>query len=75
MVYASCLTDEDDNLIESWESFLLNRTRPKPDTYYFKTGALLKEYCQKLIDSGQTVNGEYYASVSYNFMVKDGIKV
>lgn len=78
-VYASCLTDDDDNLIEIREkySFSADKTKAKhsPGNYYFKTGAYLKKYCQKLIDSGQSINGEFYASMPYNFMVQDGLKV
>lgn len=78
-VYASCMTDEEDNLIEIREkySFEEDKTKAKhsPGTYYFRTGALLKEYCTKLVKSGETLNGEYYASLPYNFMVKDGKKV
>lgn len=78
-VYASCLTDKDDNLIEIKEKFSFEKDKTKakhsPGVYYFKTGAYLKKYCQKLIDSGQEINGEYYASLPYNFMLKDGLKV
>lgn len=78
-LYASCKTDEDDNLIEIREkySFEEDKTKAKhsPGNYYFKTGALLKKYCQKLVDSGKTLKGEYYASLPYNNMVKDGLKV
>ena len=77
--YASCLTDEDDNLIEIREkySFEADKTKAKhsPGNYYFKNGAYLKKYCQALVDSGEVLNGEYYASMPYNFMVKDGLKV
>lgn len=77
--YASCLTDENDNLIEIREkySFETDKTKAKhsPGSYYFKSGACLKKYCQKLVDSGQEINGEYYASMVYNFMVEDGLKV
>lgn len=77
--YASCLTDEEDNLIEIREkySFEEDKTKAKhsPGNYYFKNGACLKKYCQKLVDSGEVLNGEYYASMPYNFMVKDGLKV
>lgn len=77
--YASCLTDKDDNLIEIREkySYEQNKMRAKhsPGVYYFRTGKILKKYCQKLIDSKQTLNGEYYASLPYNFMVKDNLKV
>lgn len=78
-LYASCLTDEEDNLIEIREkySFEVDKTRGKhsPGTYYFKAGALLKKYCQSLVDLGETINGEYYASMPYNFMVRDDLKV
>lgn len=78
-IYASCLTDKDGNLIEIKEkySFEKDKTKAKhsPGTYYFKSGMLLKKYCQKLVDSGQDINGEFYASMPYNFMVKDGMKV
>ena len=78
-LYASCKTDEEDNLIEIREkySFEEDKTKAKhsPGNYYFKTGALLKKYCQKLVDSGETLKGEYYASLPYNNMVKDGLKV
>lgn len=77
--YASCLTDEEDNLIEIREkySFELDKTRAKHSsgTYYFASGKLLKKYCMKLVESKQELNGEYYASLPYNFMVRDGLKV
>ncbi len=78
-LYASCRTDDEGNLIEIREkySFEQDKTKAKhsPGTYYFRTGALLKKYCKKLVDSGQSINGEYYASMIYNFMVADGLKV
>lgn len=78
-LYASCLTDENDNLIEIREkfSFEADKTKAKhsPGVYYFRTGALLKKYCQRLVDAGETLNGEYYASLPYNYMVRDGLTV
>lgn len=78
-VYASCRTDDEDNLIEIKEkySFEADKTKAKnsPGIYYFKSGALLKEYCQKLADNGPALNGEYYASLPYNYMVADGRKI
>ncbi len=44
-------------------------------TYYFRTGALLKYYADKLICSGRTINDEYYVSMIYNYMVEDGLNV
>ena len=44
-------------------------------TYYFKSGYLLKEYSQKLIDLDININGEYYVSLLYNLLINDGLKV
>lgn len=78
-LYASCLTDENNDLIEIREKFTFEQDKTKgkhsPGVYYFKTGALLKKYCKALVDSGETLKGEYYASLPYNFMVRDGLKV
>ncbi len=75
-LYASCLTDENDNLVEIREkySFAKDKTQGKhsPGVYYFASGAILKKYCQQQIDSGETLKGEFYASLTYNFMVRDG---
>jgi len=77
--YASCLTDENEDLVEIREkySFEKDKTKAKhsPGVYYFKDGATLKKYCQALVDAEETLNGEYYASLPYNHMVKDGKKV
>ena len=78
-LYASCQIDENEKLTEIREKFSFTddktKTRHSPGVYAFKTGRLLKTYCQKLVDSGDTLNGEFYASLPYNFMVKDGLKV
>lgn len=78
--YASCLTDADDNLVEIREkySFEKDKTKAKhsPGVYYFKNGAMMEKYCQILTDHEEcAINGEYYASLPYNFMVRDGLKV
>ena len=44
-------------------------------TYYFKSGKIMKHYFQKLIDSNQKINNEFYVSMVYNLMVKDKLKV
>lgn len=78
--YASCLTDEEDNLVEIREkySFEKDKTKAKhsPGVYYFKSGAVMEKYCQILTEHEEcAINGEYYASLPYNFMVRDGLKV
>lgn len=78
-LYASCRTDEEDNLVEIREkySFEQDKTKGKhsPGVYYFKDGKTLKIYCQRMVDAGVKLNGEFYASLPYNFMVQDGRKV
>ncbi len=78
--YASCLTDAQDDLIEIREkySFEKDKTKAKhsPGVYYFAGGAVMEKYCQILTEHEESaINGEYYASLPYNFMVQDGLKV
>jgi NDP-sugar pyrophosphorylase family protein len=78
-LYASCKVDSAENLIEIREKFTWEndktKTRHSPGAYYFKSGELMKKYLQKLVDDGEQIKGEYYASLPYNNMVKDGLKV
>lgn len=78
--YASCLTDENDDLLEIREkySFSPDKTQAKhsPGVYYFKNGSVMEKYCQILTEHEEcAINGEFYASLPYNFMVRDGLKV
>lgn len=77
--YASCLVDKKNYLVEIREkySFAEDKTRARhsPGTYYFRSGKLLKKYARQLVRSGQELSGEYYASMIYNFMVRDGLSV
>lgn len=43
-------------------------------TYYFKSGSLIKKYFQELIDFDINLNGEYYVSLVYNLLIRDGLK-
>lgn len=78
--YASCLTDEEDNLVEIREKYSFEQDKMKakhsPGVYYFKNGEILEKYCQILTEHEEcAINGEYYASLPYNFMAGDGLKV
>lgn len=44
-------------------------------TYYFRRGALVKKYFPLAIERNLQVNGEYYASLPFNLMQKDGYRV
>tara|TARA_B110000444_G_C18804178_1_gene579041 strand:- start:800 stop:1630 length:831 start_codon:yes stop_codon:yes gene_type:complete len=78
-VYASCYTDRNFNLKKISEKAQLNPNKEddlySPGLYYFRSGKILKKYCQILVDSNQSINGEYYMSLPYNFLVEDGLKV
>jgi dTDP-glucose pyrophosphorylase len=43
--------------------------------YYFKSGKLMKQYFNKLMTEKVSVNGEYYVTLPYNLMIRDGLKV
>lgn len=78
--YASCLTDGEDNLIEIREKYSFEKDKAmakhSPGVYYFKNGSVMEKYCQILTEHDEcAINGEYYASLPYNFMVRDGLKV
>ena len=42
-------------------------------TYYFKKGEYVKHYFQQLIDEEISCKDEYYVSIVYNLMIKDGL--
>lgn len=44
-------------------------------TYYFKKGSYVKKYFQELIEKNINIKGEYYVSLIYNLLVKEGLKV
>ena len=44
-------------------------------TYYFKTGALMLEYFKKTVELELKVNNEYYVSMVYDPMLRDGKKI
>ena len=78
-LYASCRVDAEENLIEIREKFSWEKdktkTRHSSGTYYFKSGHLMKKYYQKMVSLEDSLNGEYYASLPYNYLAKDGLKV
>lgn len=44
-------------------------------TYYFKKGKFVKKYFNELMQKEINLNGEYYVSLIYNLLVRDGLKV
>ncbi len=78
-LYASCRVDGNNDLIEIREKYSFEDDKTKslhsPGVYYFQSGSLMKKYCGMLVEKGPAINGEYYASLPYNYMVADGVKV
>lgn len=44
-------------------------------SYYFKSGALAKKYFKELMDKDINLNGEYYVSMVYFLLKRDGLDV
>ena len=44
-------------------------------TYYFSKGLYVKYFFQEMIDLNMRVGDEFYVSLVYNLMVKDGLKI
>jgi Nucleoside-diphosphate-sugar pyrophosphorylase involved in lipopolysaccharide biosynthesis/translation initiation factor 2B, gamma/epsilon subunits (eIF-2Bgamma/eIF-2Bepsilon) len=63
--------------IKEKEPFTTNRMQEYASngTYYFKSGSLVKKYFKQLVDEDVKVNGEFYVSLVYNLLVKDGLRV
>jgi NDP-sugar pyrophosphorylase family protein len=55
-----------DNKMDSWQS---------NGTYYFQRGALVKKYFKELVEKKIECNGEYYVSLVYNLLIRDGLPV
>lgn len=76
--YAGVRADENNFMIEIREkhSFTENKmdTFQSSGTYYFKSGRIVKHYFQKIMDQKNSLNGEYYVSMVYNYLQEDGLK-
>lgn len=78
-LYAGCSVDDKMCLTEIKEKFSFEVDKSKgyhsAGTYYFDKGKYVKKYFQQLIDEKVTLNGEYYISLVYNLMLRDGLDV
>jgi len=78
-LYASCKKDNAGKLIEIREKFSFEADKSKAfhsgGTYYFSKGSDVKKYFQVMMDEDLNLNGEYYVSLVYNPMVRDGKKI
>lgn len=79
--YYAYLKVNDNDLIQEIrekQSFTNNRINEfaSSGVYYFSSGEIFKKYINKLVsDDKNAVNGEFYMSLPYNLMIKDGLKI
>ncbi len=77
--YAGMRIDENNYMLEIREkhSFTPNKmdSPQSTGTYYFKKGIYIKEYFQQLMDEKISLNGEYYVSLVYNLLKRNGLNV
>jgi len=74
--YAFCRT-EDEKILEVREKQPFTDDKmsefASAGNYYFKKGSYVKRYFKQLMDEDININGEYYVSLIYNLMIRDGL--
>lgn len=78
-VFATCLVGNNGELISIREKYDYETDRTlghfSAGVYYYRTGAIMKDAFQALIEAEDMVNGEYYVSLSYNYMKRSNLHV
>jgi NDP-sugar pyrophosphorylase family protein len=72
------VTDSNDVIeIKEKESFTDNPINEFASSgiYFFKNGLMLKKYFNELIEKDIKVNNEFYVTLPFNLMIKDGLNV
>jgi len=73
------LRHQNNKLLEIREKYCFTANRMQEyassGTYYFRSGSLLKRYFHEAMQTGLSTNNEFYASMPYNLMVRDGLAV
>lgn len=77
-LYASMRVDEAGWMQEIKEKHSYTEDKTKtfhsPGAYYFKSGKIMKKYFQQAMDEDVSSGGEYYSSLPYNLLQRDGLK-
>lgn len=75
--YAFCRTDENNKILEVREKQPFTDDKmsefASAGNYYFKKGSYVKKYFKQLMDEDININGEYYVSLIYNLLIRDGL--
>lgn len=78
-LYASCKTDARGLLSEIREKYSFETDKTKAyhsgGTYYFSKGQYVKKYFQMMMDENHHLNSEFYVSLVYNLLVRDGLRI
>jgi NDP-sugar pyrophosphorylase family protein len=78
-MYATCLVGNDNEMLEITEKHNYESNREKGyysgGTYYFSKGKYIKKYFEELMEKDIRAVGEFFISLPYNFMVRDGLSV
>lgn len=78
-LYGGILADENNLLLDYREkhSFTENPedSYHSAGCYYFRSGAIMKKYCDEVLATDLNVNGEYYTSLPYYYMKRDGLPI
>ena len=78
-LYATCETNKKGDLLKIREKYQINKDKMQdlqsPGLYYFKSGDILKRYCKEMTKAKDSIRGEYYMSLPFNYLVKDGLRV
>lgn len=63
--------------IQEKQSFTENKMEEYASngTYYFRTGALMKEYFERLVERNMQIKEEFYVSLAYKLMLEDSLRI
>lgn len=75
--YAFCKVNNENEILEIREKQPFTDDKmseyASTGTYYFRKGKYVKKYFKQLIEENLNINGEYYVSLVYNLLVRDGL--
>ncbi len=77
-LYAYCRTHEGRVLEVREKGYFTDDRRREyasSGSYYFRSGALLRQYGARLMSEGPLLDGEGYVSLVYNHLIRDGLDV
>ncbi len=78
-VYGGILTDDSGMMLDYREKHCFTEnpedSHHSSGMYYFANGALLKKYCDEVLNTDLNVGGEYYISLPYYYMKRDKLPI